>query len=168
MHGLPRLENLPEHSNDRNNRLQMMGRACRPLVDDHAVCLMLCHTPRKEFLKKFLYDPIPVESALDQYLAVCLCFLSFFFLPRIRIVMHASLIVMTSRAPMGVCRPRSFSSMHLFSIAPRARHHALGACLTYSCQPSHGVLRTPENFRIIWWLKSSRHASPMCKRPWIT
>jgi pre-mRNA-splicing helicase BRR2 len=29
----------------------------------------MCHTPRKEFLKKFLHDPMPVESHLDQFLA---------------------------------------------------------------------------------------------------
>ena len=46
--------------------LQMMGRAARPLHDDHARCVVMCHTPRKDFLKKFLHDPVPVESHLDQ------------------------------------------------------------------------------------------------------
>lgn len=48
---------------------QMMGRASRPLLDDAAKCIVMCHTPRKDFLKKFLYDATPVESHLDHFLA---------------------------------------------------------------------------------------------------
>eukprot|EP00897_Mesotaenium_endlicherianum_P008156 jgi/Mesen1/7369/ME000381S06604 len=48
--------------------LQMMGRASRPLVDDAGKCVILCHAPRKEYYKKFLYEPLPVESHLDQFL----------------------------------------------------------------------------------------------------
>lgn len=31
-------------------------------------CVILCHAPKKENLKKLLYDPLPVESHLDSYL----------------------------------------------------------------------------------------------------
>ncbi|KAL3697093.1 hypothetical protein R1sor_011169 [Riccia sorocarpa] len=48
--------------------LQMMGRASRPLVDTSGKCVILCHAPRKEYYKKFLYEPFPVESHLDHYL----------------------------------------------------------------------------------------------------
>mmetsp|Transcript_35927 Transcript_35927/g.58074 ORF Transcript_35927/g.58074 Transcript_35927/m.58074 type:complete len:2158 (+) Transcript_35927:72-6545(+) len=48
--------------------LQMMGRASRPLLDDSGKCVILCHAPKKEFYKKFLYEPFPVESHLDHYL----------------------------------------------------------------------------------------------------
>jgi len=32
-------------------------------------CTIFCPGPKKEFYKKFLYEPFPVESHLDQYLA---------------------------------------------------------------------------------------------------
>jgi len=48
--------------------LQMMGRACRPTIDDNAKCLVYCHTPKKDFYKKFLYEPLPVESSLNHSL----------------------------------------------------------------------------------------------------
>ena len=48
--------------------LQMMGKAGRPLLDANAKCLLLCHTPKKEHLKKLIYDPLPIESHLDSYL----------------------------------------------------------------------------------------------------
>lgn len=41
--------------------LQMMGRANRPLEYDDAKCLLFCHGPRKEYYKKFIYEPLPVE-----------------------------------------------------------------------------------------------------------
>ena len=28
----------------------------------------MCHAPRKEYYKKFLFEPLPVESQLDQFL----------------------------------------------------------------------------------------------------
>ena len=49
--------------------LQMMGRACRPLVDECGKCVIFCHAPKKEYYKKFLYDPLPVESHLQHFLA---------------------------------------------------------------------------------------------------
>ncbi|KAK9818381.1 hypothetical protein WJX72_011703 [[Myrmecia] bisecta] len=49
--------------------LQMMGLASRPDVDDSGRCVLMCHTPRKEYYKKFLFEPFPVESHLDHFLA---------------------------------------------------------------------------------------------------
>lgn len=48
--------------------LQMIGRASRPLVDDSGKCLIMCHAPKKEYYKKFLFEPFPVESHLDRFL----------------------------------------------------------------------------------------------------
>eukprot|EP00850_Spirogloea_muscicola_P009705 SM000055S18239 [mRNA] locus=s55:210526:220744:+ [translate_table: standard] len=48
--------------------LQMMGRASRPLIDSSGKCVILCHAPKKEYYKKFLYEPLPAESHLDHYL----------------------------------------------------------------------------------------------------
>lgn len=33
-------------------------------------CLVLVHAPKKEYFKKFLFEPIPVESHLNHFLAV--------------------------------------------------------------------------------------------------
>nr|CAH0109762.1 unnamed protein product [Daphnia galeata] len=44
--------------------LQMMGRAGRPQFDDHGVACVLVHDIKKDFYKKFLYEPFPVESSL--------------------------------------------------------------------------------------------------------
>lgn len=48
---------------------QMMGRANRPAVDTTSKCTILCQSSKKEFFKKFLYEPFPVESHLDHFLA---------------------------------------------------------------------------------------------------
>ena len=48
--------------------LQMVGRAGRPGVDAAATCVLMCHAPRKEYYKKFLFEPLPVESHLDAAL----------------------------------------------------------------------------------------------------
>lgn len=48
--------------------LQMMGHASRPLLDNNGKCVILCHAPRKEYYKKFLYEAFPVESHLQHYL----------------------------------------------------------------------------------------------------
>ncbi|XP_016503617.1 DExH-box ATP-dependent RNA helicase DExH12-like [Nicotiana tabacum] len=48
--------------------LQMMGHASRPLVDSSGKCIILCHAPRKDYYKKFLYEAFPVESHLQHYL----------------------------------------------------------------------------------------------------
>jgi activating signal cointegrator complex subunit 3 len=44
--------------------LQMMGRAGRPGFDTSGVALILAAEPKKTFLRKFLYEPFPVESKL--------------------------------------------------------------------------------------------------------
>jgi pre-mRNA-splicing helicase BRR2 len=48
--------------------LQMMGRASRPLHDEQGICVLMCHAPKKEYYKKFLFEPLPVESHLDHFL----------------------------------------------------------------------------------------------------
>lgn len=48
--------------------LEMMGHASRPLIDNSGKCVILCHAPRKEYYKKFLYESFPVESHLQHYL----------------------------------------------------------------------------------------------------
>jgi pre-mRNA-splicing helicase BRR2 len=51
-----------------SNVLNIMGKASRPLLDSSGKCVILCHTSKKERLKKLLYDPLPIESHLDRYL----------------------------------------------------------------------------------------------------
>ena len=41
--------------------IQMLGRANRPLIDDSDAAVLLCQSSKKEFYKKFLYEPLPVE-----------------------------------------------------------------------------------------------------------
>ncbi len=48
--------------------LQMMGRAGRPQFDDKGVSCVFVHAPKKNFYKKFLYEPFPVESSLRDVL----------------------------------------------------------------------------------------------------
>lgn len=48
--------------------LQMMGRAGRPQFDDSGVAVVLVHDIKKNFYKKFLYEPFPVESSLLEVL----------------------------------------------------------------------------------------------------
>ncbi|KAK9868384.1 hypothetical protein WJX84_004044 [Apatococcus fuscideae] len=49
--------------------LQMMGRAGRPQYDRHGVAVIMVHEPKKSFYKKFLYEPFPVESSLQDQVA---------------------------------------------------------------------------------------------------
>lgn len=46
--------------------LQMIGRANRPLDDNDAKCVLMCQNSKKDFFKKFLNEPLPVESHLDH------------------------------------------------------------------------------------------------------
>ncbi|XP_066277510.1 U5 small nuclear ribonucleoprotein 200 kDa helicase-like [Branchiostoma lanceolatum] len=46
--------------------LQMVGRANRPLTDEDGKCVIMCPASKKDFFKKFLYEPLPVESHLDH------------------------------------------------------------------------------------------------------
>eukprot|EP01064_Diplonema_japonicum_P012366 TRINITY_DN19848_c0_g1_i1.p1 TRINITY_DN19848_c0_g1~~TRINITY_DN19848_c0_g1_i1.p1 ORF type:complete len:2149 (+),score=712.76 TRINITY_DN19848_c0_g1_i1:40-6486(+) len=48
--------------------LEMVGRAGRQQHDEQGVALVMCHTPRKAYLKKVLYDPFPVESQLEGFI----------------------------------------------------------------------------------------------------
>lgn len=48
--------------------IQMIGRANRPLDDKDAKCVLMCQNSKKDFFKKFLNEPLPVESHLDHRL----------------------------------------------------------------------------------------------------
>lgn len=48
--------------------LQMIGRANRQLIDASSKCVILCQASKKEFFKKFLNNPLPIESHLDHVL----------------------------------------------------------------------------------------------------
>lgn len=48
--------------------LHIMGMASRQAIDTSGKCVIMCHTPKKDHLKKLLYEPLPVESHLDHYL----------------------------------------------------------------------------------------------------
>ncbi|KAI0979875.1 hypothetical protein GJ496_001918 [Pomphorhynchus laevis] len=48
--------------------LQMYGYANRPLEDQDAKAVILCQTSKLDYFQRFLYDPLPVESHLDQVL----------------------------------------------------------------------------------------------------
>lgn len=48
--------------------LQMMGRAGRPQFDKQGKAVILVHDIKKEFYKKFVYEPFPVESGLPDQL----------------------------------------------------------------------------------------------------
>lgn len=46
--------------------LQMIGFANRPQEDDDAKCVLMCQTSKKDFFKKFLNEPLPVEVNLTR------------------------------------------------------------------------------------------------------
>ncbi|CAH1400990.1 unnamed protein product [Nezara viridula] len=48
--------------------LQMMGRAGRPQYDNQGISVILVHDVKKNFYRRFLYEPFPVESHLLQVL----------------------------------------------------------------------------------------------------
>jgi len=48
--------------------MEMLGRANRPGRDASGVAVIMCQTSKKEFYKKFLFEPLPVESHLDHAL----------------------------------------------------------------------------------------------------
>ena len=48
--------------------LQMMGRAGRPQFDDKGISCVFVEQSKKNFYKKFLYEPFPVESSLKDVL----------------------------------------------------------------------------------------------------
>ncbi|KAG9295645.1 hypothetical protein G9A89_002963 [Geosiphon pyriformis] len=48
--------------------LQMMGRAGRPQFDTSGIARIFVHDVKKNFYKKFLHEPFPVESSLHEHL----------------------------------------------------------------------------------------------------
>jgi len=48
--------------------LSMVGKASRPKLDESGKVFVMCHNPKKEYYKKFLSEPFPVESHLDHLL----------------------------------------------------------------------------------------------------
>jgi activating signal cointegrator complex subunit 3 len=48
--------------------LQMIGRAGRPQFDDRGVAVVYCESSKKNFYRKFLNDPFPIESSLLEQL----------------------------------------------------------------------------------------------------
>jgi len=48
--------------------LQMMGRAGRPQYDTSGIAVIFVQDEKKNFYKKFLYEPFPVESSLHMFL----------------------------------------------------------------------------------------------------
>ncbi|KAI8036698.1 hypothetical protein M5D96_010499 [Drosophila gunungcola] len=46
--------------------LQMIGRANRPNEDADAKCVLMCQSSKKDFFKKFINEPLPIESHLDH------------------------------------------------------------------------------------------------------
>lgn len=53
--------------------LQMIGRSQNKYSDIPAKSLVLCHSPKKDYYKKFLMEPLPVESHLNHFLSNHLC-----------------------------------------------------------------------------------------------
>lgn len=47
---------------------QMMGRAGRPQFDKEGIVMILCEESRKDFLKKFINSPFPVESSMPPHI----------------------------------------------------------------------------------------------------
>lgn len=49
--------------------LQMIGRSSRQNKKDiKSNCILLCHSSKRDYYKKFLYEPLPIESHLDHFL----------------------------------------------------------------------------------------------------
>ncbi|KAG0171135.1 hypothetical protein DFQ28_003899 [Apophysomyces sp. BC1034] len=48
--------------------LQMMGRAGRPQFDNTGIARVFVQDSKKNFFKKFLHEPFPVESSLHKYM----------------------------------------------------------------------------------------------------
>ncbi|CAJ0915055.1 unnamed protein product, partial [Mesorhabditis belari] len=48
--------------------LHMVGLANRPDKDQDAKCVLMCQSSKRDFFKKFLFEPLPVESHLDHQL----------------------------------------------------------------------------------------------------
>ena len=47
----------------------MIGKASRHNPNHEGCkCLVMCHSPKKEYLRRLLHDPLPIESHIDHYL----------------------------------------------------------------------------------------------------
>ena len=53
--------------------LQMAGLASRPRSNESGVCVLLCHSSKKDYLSRCIRDPLPVESHLDRILHDVVC-----------------------------------------------------------------------------------------------
>jgi pre-mRNA-splicing helicase BRR2 len=40
----------------------------KPIQDDDGKCVVMCQSSKKDVFKKFLFEPLPIESHLDHYL----------------------------------------------------------------------------------------------------
>ena len=47
---------------------EMVSKCGRPGLDQSSYCLLYCYSPTKDWLKKFLFEPIPIESHLHHFL----------------------------------------------------------------------------------------------------
>ena len=50
----------------------MMGRSSKPYsknLNENSKCIVFCHSPKRDYYKKFLFEPYPVESHLNHFLA---------------------------------------------------------------------------------------------------
>jgi pre-mRNA-splicing helicase BRR2 len=47
---------------------EMMGKSGRQLVDGSSSCILYCNSSKKEYYKKFISEPFPVESHLGKYI----------------------------------------------------------------------------------------------------
>ena len=52
-----------------NDLLQMIGFAATPGKYANGKVLVYCHTSRKAYLNKFLFEPLPIESSFHHHLA---------------------------------------------------------------------------------------------------
>ncbi|UXI15487.1 Somatostatin receptor type 1 [Sarcoptes scabiei] len=48
--------------------IQMVGHSGRSMIDDNSRCVIFCQSNKKEFFKKFILEPLPIESHLDRSL----------------------------------------------------------------------------------------------------
>ena len=48
--------------------MQMLGLASRPTIDHSGKAVILCHAPKKDYLKRLINSPLPCESHIDQFL----------------------------------------------------------------------------------------------------
>ena len=46
--------------------MHMIGLASRPLIDENGVAVLLCHSPKKEFLTRVIHSALPVESHIEH------------------------------------------------------------------------------------------------------